>query len=244
MQIGCVIQARLGSTRLPRKVLADIGGWPMLKHVVNRLGLLRIPIVVATPPGDTEEIVQAMPEVFRDAEITAPNCGPEDLLRRHLLVGQQYGWDAVMRVTSDCPLIDPFACKEVLDIFQSGHYDYVANDIPQTYPNGMGCEVIRLRALLRADFSLVSGLASPDREHVSSWIIKNIWPKGVFPALNVTCPIPGVKGLKFSVDTQADLDRVIKIDRAKPTDYSLAATLQAYNRVMTAECKELMRLDQ
>ncbi len=235
MSIGCVIQARLGSSRLPRKVLADIGGWPMLKHVVRRMTVLGIPIVVATPPGDTEEIVQAMPEVFRGADIAAPLCPPEDLLKRHLLVCQQYSWDAVMRVTSDCPLIDPLACNEVLGIFKSGHYDFVANDIDQTYPNGMGCEIMSLKALRWADFFAQPG----DREHVSIWIKK----EKMFPSLNVVCPIPGVKGLKFSADTQADLDRVIAIDRAKPADYSLAATLQAYNRAMTVEAKELMRLD-
>ncbi len=244
MHIGCIVQARLGNSRLPRKVLADIGGWPMLKHVVRRLDVLRIPIVIAVPPGDEAEIESAMPEVFREAGITieAPACHPDDLLKRHFLICQHRGWDAIMRVTSDCPLIDPFACNEVLAIFDSGHYDYVANDIVRTYPDGMGCEIMSMKALRWADFH-----AEPhQREHVSPWIIDNIWSgkKGTVHAANVLCPIPGVKGLKFSVDTQVDLDRAIAVDQAKPADYSLVATLEAYNRVMTAQCKDLMRLDQ
>lgn len=242
MLIGCVIQARLGSTRLPGKVLADIGGWPMLKHVVRRVMFLTsaegIPVVVATPPEDVAEIGDALPELHRDVgySIIAPDCHPEDLLKRHLLVGQYLGWDAVMRVTSDCPLIDPFACNEVLAIFKSGHYDYVANDIIHTYPDGLGCEIMSLKALRWADFYTESG---PDRQHVSPWIKSNIWTgkAGFLPANNVVCPYPGIKGLKFAVDTQADLDRAIAIDRAKPADYSLGATKAAYDRAFPASDK-------
>ncbi len=231
MLIGCVIQARLDNGRLPGKVLADIGGWPMLKHVVKRVNLTRVPIVVATPaPNDEFEISHAIPEIVRDGVIIeTPDCHPEDLLRRHLLVGQRHGWDAVMRVTSDCPLIDPFVCNEVLAIFRSGHYDYVANDIERTFPDGLGCEIMSVRALKWADFYAA---IPEDRVHVSPWILRKFCDKkgGFVSYISVVCPFPGVAGLKFSVDTQADLERVIAIDQAKPADYSLGATLEAYKR--------------
>src|SRR5258708_7521495 len=234
MRIGCIIQARLDNFRLQRKVLADIGGWPMLKHVVLRLARMpeAIPLFPAVPPGDLPEMVEAMPTIG----FYSGDCHPEDVLKRHLLVAQAQGLDAVMRVTSDCPLIDPGACGEVLKIYQSGHYDYVANDLIQTYPDGLGCEIMSTKALRWADATLrpldpekLNHESSRDRIHVSPWIIRKV-KEGLFSGTNIVCPIPKIAELKFSVDTQQDLDRVRAIDAAKPADYSVGATVDAYNR--------------
>ncbi len=148
------------------------------------------------------------------------------MLKRHLLVAQRHGWDAVVRVTSDCPLIDPLTCMELRDIYDSGHYDYVANDIERTYPDGLGCEIMSVKALRWADYYAT---APANRTHVSAWILQNLCSKKI-SYINMVCPYPGYAGVKLSVDTQADLDRVIAIDLAKPADYSLGATLAAYER--------------
>lgn len=231
MRIGCIIQARLDNARLPRKVLADIGGWPMLKHVVLRLARMpeSLPLFVAVPEQDLKELSEALPAIG----FHAPECYAEDVLKRHLMIAQRNSLDAVMRVTSDCPLIDPYACAELVGIYLSGHYDYVANDLIQSYPDGLGCEIMSTKALRWADVSLRPldpEKPSYDRVHVSPWILRKV-KEGFFAGRNVVCPIPKIAELKFSVDTQDDLDRVRAIDDAvRPADYSLAATMEAYNR--------------
>ncbi len=221
MRIGCVIQARLGSTRLPNKVIADIGGWPMIKHVYRRLELLNLPAVIATPPEDAGAIGKAV------GPVVAPNCPTDDVLKRYLMVAQQEGWDAVIRVTGDCPLIDPFVIKDMIGIFDRGGYDYVANDIARSFPDGLGVEIITTKALKWAHSKAVS---PGDREHVSQWILRNLRPKGMFEGFNYVCAFPDIGGIKLSVDTQAELERVRRVDDAKPADYSLDATMAAYRR--------------
>jgi len=132
-----------------------------------------------------------------------------------------------MRVTGDCPLIDPEACQRVLERFLLG-FDYCANDLVATYPDGLGCEVFTREALEYANLH-VSDNNPADREHVTPFIIRGA-RKGQFMYSNVRCPIVGVEALKFSVDTQEDLDRARAIDAAGPADFSLAATLEAYER--------------
>ncbi len=229
MRVGVIIQARLGSTRLPNKIIADIGGWPMIRHVEHRMNLVGIPVVIACPQGDRTEIMDA----WRGGMVIAPVCEPDDVLQRYLLAARAHGFDAIMRVTGDCPLIDPDACSRVLKIFNSGHYDYVANDLYPSYPDGLGCEVFSRTALEEAHAS-VKRENSKDREHVTGWIKRGVNLVGGrrYCGLNLRCPYPGLENLKFSVDTEEDLERVRAIDARLPEGhlkYSLEATLQAWH---------------
>ncbi len=241
MKVGCIIQARLDSTRLPRKVLADIGGWPMIRHVWERMLLVGIPVVVATPSGEGGETYEISKALNGRAIVEGPDCPSTNVLRRYLLVAKTHGFDAIMRVTGDCPLIDPEACKRVLDIFNSGHYDYVANDVWPSYPDGMGCEVFTRAAL--ADANHWNGLrsedtrAKSDREHVTGWIRRGLNINGGrwFCGLNLRCPITGLQDLKFSVDTEEELQRAVAIDarlREGHLKYSLESTLDANDRYL------------
>ncbi len=242
MRIGCIIQARLDSHRFPRKIMADIGGWPMIKHVVKRAKTIGIPLFVAAPVDDAPEIASI---VAKEDVVTFPYEGHlEDGLGRYLACARVHGLDGVMRITGDCPLIDPFACREVLRVFQVGYwgeeypakghciFDYVSNDIVKSYPDGMGCEIFTIKALRWADAHLPATRNDKlisDRAHVTPWIIRKV-KEGYFRDHHVVCPYPKVAELKFSVDSQEDLDRAIAIDRAKPADYSLGATIDAYER--------------
>ncbi len=229
MRVGCIIQARLGSTRLPNKVLADIGGWPMIRHVWHRMNLVGIPVIVATPTQkDRDEIYQANTK----ADVVCGYGDPNDVLHRYLLTAKAHGFDAIMRVTGDCPLIDPATCGRVMHMFLDGEYDYCANDLRPTYPTGMGCEVFTREALQRAHENVKPSNIG-DREHVTRWIIRGV--RGdYFDGRNVRCPIVGVENLNFSVDTEEDLDRVRKVD-ARLQDghlkYALETTLEAWERV-------------
>ncbi len=234
MRVGCIIQARLGSTRLPKKALADIGGWPMIRHVYERMCQVGIPVVVAVPEEDEAELA-------RYGRIAGVQGDPNDVLQRYLTVAKIHSFDAVMRVTGDCPLIDPEACKRVLNIFNSGHYDYVANDVRPSYPDGLGCEVFTRSALEDAN-RWAKPQNKGDREHVTEWIKRGLDLNGGrwFCGLNLRCPITGIQDLKFSVNTQEDLDRVRLIDARLPPGhlkYALETTLEAWERVKEASDK-------
>ena len=207
MRIGIIIQARNGSRRLPDKINADIGGRTMLWHVVNRAKGIVFPRPI--PP------IVASPEFFE--------CDEDNVLARYWLVAKRDALDAVMRITGDCPLLDPNACQRVLQAYQTGLYDYVANDIFKTYPDGLGCEVFSFAAL---EFAHQNATKPYDREHVTPFLKSH----KEITKLNLRCPINGLSDLKLSVDTQEDLDFVREIDAAQPRDFSLAATLEALER--------------
>ncbi len=235
MRIGCIIQARLGSTRLPNKVLADIGGWPMIRHVAHRMNLVGIPVVIAAPPEDIGEMFKT----WSGSQISAPDCDPNDVLLRYLLAAKAHSLDAIMRVTGDCPLIDPDECSRVLKVFGSGHYDYVANDIWPSYPDGLGCEIFT-RSTLEDANRWVKPNNTSDREHVTTWIKKGLNLNGGrwFCGCNIRSPITGLSDLKFSVDTQEDLERVRAIDAVLPEGhlkYSMEATVAAWGRLLAGD---------
>ncbi len=231
MRVGCIIQARMGSTRFPGKVIEDIGGWPMIRHVRERMLQVGIPVVIAAPlEPDQPQIPYAE---FCDID-------PDDVLLRYLTVARKHSFDAIMRVTGDCPLIDPEACKQVLEVFLKTYpgVQYVANDVWPSYPNGLGCEVFTRAALEDAHRWVKAGSKS-DREHVTSWIKRGLNLNGGrwFCGLNLRSPVTGLQDFNFSVDTQGDLARVRAIDARLPEGhlkYSMEATLAAYaNHLMS-----------
>ena len=228
MRVGCIIQARLGSTRLPHKVIASIGGWPMIRHVYERMLKVGIPVVVSCPDGEGGH--------FRNCQVAEGS--ESDVLGRYLLTAKAFSFDAIMRVTGDCPLIDPEVCQRVLHLFLDQDLDYCANDLRPTYPKGMGCEVFTREALERAHQNVKQDRAY-DREHVTPWIIRGVRGE-YFDGRNVRCSIVGVENLNFSVDTQEDLERVRLIDARLPQGhlkYSLETTLEAWRVVQEVEAR-------
>ncbi len=214
MRIAVIIQARTNSTRLPNKINADIGGWPMLKHVARRIGAA---ISQRVSEVATYEWRIAMPQDY-------PHLREEDVLGRYFEAAA--GFDAIMRVTGDCPLLDPEVCQDILDIFELGFFDYVANDIIPTFPDGLGCEVFSFDAL---KYTHQHADKAYDREHVTTFL-KSDKRFMKYQAHNVWC-FTEHDNPKLSVDTQEDLDFVRRIDAAKPHDFSLEATLGAIERV-------------
>ena len=232
MRVVCLIQARRNSYRLPNKVLEKIGYKTMLSHVVERCQAImeRFPVYVITPPCDLDLYPGAI----------APPCPPDDVLIRHLIAALETGADAVMRVTSDCPFTDPEAARKVLGAFVGGHYDYVANDLVKTYPDGLGVEIIKTEALTYAHTHM-----PPDdvrRAHCTPYIIEHIRgrpsssrgnPQGhqLFEALNIRCQSVGLQDIKLSVDTPEDLAMARAIAAVPPRSMALVDTLVAYRNV-------------
>jgi spore coat polysaccharide biosynthesis protein SpsF (cytidylyltransferase family) len=163
MKITAIVQARMGSTRLPGKVLMDLGGLPALSRVIRRLQratLVNEVAVATTVSAKDDDIVNACNELgvrcFRGSE--------QDVLNRYLRAAKKFQADAIVRITSDCPLIDPQLVDDVIRVFMDQHADYACNVIPRTYPRGLDAEVFSNSALTKA-----SEIADQpyQREHVT-----------------------------------------------------------------------------
>lgn len=161
-----VSQARLGSTRLPGKVLMDLAGQSVLRHVVERCAAI---------PG-VDAVCIAVPDLTQDDPVAeeALKCGalvsrgPElDVLARYAIAARETGADIVMRITSDCPVVDPAVCGEVLRLVTEGGADYACNNLPPSFPHGLDCEAFKAEWLLRAEKE--AALPS-EREHVTPWL--------------------------------------------------------------------------
>jgi spore coat polysaccharide biosynthesis protein SpsF len=165
----CIIQARLASTRLPGKVLLPLGEQTVLAHVLERAARIKgvDRVVCATVDGAdgdavAREAARCGAAVYRGSET--------DVLRRYAEAAEASNAATIVRITSDCPLIDPAVCAAVLALHVSTGADYAANNMPPGWPHGLDCEVFS-RAILEAAHGAA---ASPyEREHVTPWIRNN-----------------------------------------------------------------------
>lgn len=161
-----ILQARMTSTRFPRKVLEKAAGRTVLEWVIRAstrvAGIDRV--CAAVPEGAVHDPVAA--EAARLGAMVVR--GPElDVLERFRLAAEHTDADEIMRVTTDCPMMDPKLCGEVLALRRDRGVDYACNNEPFTFPHGLDCEVFTREVLERA-----AGEAREpyDREHVTPWI--------------------------------------------------------------------------
>jgi len=169
MNIVAIIQARMGSSRLPGKVSMDLGGETVLGRVVRRLQRSRhiSKIVVATTTVPADEVIVA--ECDR-LEVLCFRGSEHDVLDRYYQAARANAADAVVRITSDCPLIDPELVDETVEVFRDEHADYASNVFPRTYPRGLDTEVFSFDALDRA---WREAREAHQREHVTPYLYEH-----------------------------------------------------------------------
>jgi spore coat polysaccharide biosynthesis protein SpsF len=168
-RVGVVTQARTGSTRLPGKVMIEVAGRTMLDHHLDRLVAAGLDVYVATTDSPNDDRVAVLAQrrgiaAFRGSE--------EDVLSRFAGCARAHDLDVVVRVTSDCPLIDGDVVADGVTRFlqlreQHGDDVYLSNTLERTYPRGFDFEVVAAAALQRADREAT---ARRDREHVTPWL--------------------------------------------------------------------------
>jgi len=167
--IVAIIQARMGSTRLPGKVLKEVCNRPLLYHVVSRLRHSRKidRLVVATSIRQPDDDVAAFCE---QQSVSCFRGSEDDVLDRYYNAARRYAAETVVRITADCPLIDPVVLDEIIEAYQKTGCDYASNTLARTYPDGLDVEVFSFEALKKAwqEAILVS-----EREHVTPYIWKN-----------------------------------------------------------------------
>ncbi|MEK7785868.1 MAG: glycosyltransferase family protein, partial [Chloroflexota bacterium] len=166
MITAVIAQARMGSTRLPGKVMMPLAGRTVLAHVLMRCQAIPGVDVVccATTDSESDDRVAAEAdglgaEVYRGSR--------EDVLDRYHKAAQALGADVIMRVTCDCPVIDPDVCAAVLKLRAETRSDYAANNLTPSWPHGLDCEAFTKEALGRA----AAEARDPyEREHVTPWL--------------------------------------------------------------------------
>lgn len=202
MKVLLITQARIGSTRLPGKVLLPIGEETLLSVHLKRLRKCKMinQIVVATT---FEDGVDRLIDICKDSEVDYYQGSLEDVLDRFYQAAVQYRPDWVVRVTSDCPLLDSRVVDQVVREALKRNVDYCANIITEDFPDGQDVEVFKFSALQRA---WKEATLKSEREHVTPFIRNNSDLKGgeFFTAYDVKCH-SNFNSIRMTVDEKADL---------------------------------------
>ena len=197
MSVGCIIQTRMGSSRLPGKVLLELkDGKSVLDYVINQLGFCETidKIVVATTTlTEDDKIV----EFCESNNVEYFRGDSKNVLDRHYQCAKKYSLSTIIRMPSDKPLLDPQVVDNIVRVFNSGSYDYVTNFLPSTTPGGTEVEVFSFKALEKSwiDVELPS-----EKEHVTNHIYKN---KDEFRIFNVENDVDLSK-FRWVVDRKED----------------------------------------
>jgi spore coat polysaccharide biosynthesis protein SpsF len=204
MRIVAVVQARVRSTRLPAKVLLDLAGSTALERCLQRVR--RIPgideVVVATSERDEDELITALAgrlgyRCFRGSE--------EDVLDRYMKVARATVAEAVVRITSDCPLLDPAISGAVVRSFSDAPTDYASNTLERRLPRGLDTEIVSFGALERAHREATG----PAREHVTMHLYSH---RDRFDCRSVVPPIErDLSHHRWTLDTLDDYRLLYRI---------------------------------
>ena len=202
MKTVAIIQARMGSTRFPNKVMRTICGTPMIGLLLKRLANAKLvnQIVLATSENSRNDpLAKYVQElgypIFRGRE--------DDVLDRYYQAAKEVGADSVVRITGDCPLIDPELVDEVIAKFLDSDVDYATNRLPPTFPNGLDCEVCTFTALGAA---WNQAKTPHEREHVTPFLYES----GKFSKVNLACDTDYSKE-RWTVDEPEDFEVVQKV---------------------------------
>lgn len=201
-----IVQARMTSTRLLGKVLLPLAGEPMLARLVERLRRVRQAdgIVVATTTNVTDDPIVALCE---ELGVASHRGSEHDVLARFADAAAAHRADVVVRITADCPLLDPALVDQAIDLYQRGGHDYVSNMLPPTWPYGMAVEVFSAHALQQAR---AEATQPAEREHVTPFIY---WRPERYALGNFASSVD-LSAHRWTVDTPEDYELVRRLFEA------------------------------
>ncbi len=202
MKTGVVIQARMSSTRLPGKVLKPLP-WDshdtVLQQVIRRcqaaVGVDEVIIATSDAPED-----QAIVDVARSEDVPCVRGHLDNVLQRYVLATEQFALDTVVRVTSDCPCIDPTILTALLDLHTAEKADYTSNGASHSFPHGLEAEVVRGSLILMAG---QQAKTSFEQEHVTPWVHTTIADQ-IHKAVLQASPELRAPDIRITLDTPSD----------------------------------------
>ena len=208
MRSVVIVQARLGSSRLPGKVLEKLAGRTVLSHVLERCWT--IPAVAdvccAIPSGGSDDAVAVEAERCRTRVVRGSES---DVLDRYYKAASDCQADVIVRITSDCPLIDPLLAGRVLSHVLNQEADYACNNLPRSWPLGLDCEAFTFNLLKRA---ADEAWLPQEREHVTPFLRSH-------PDVRKVCvsgPGGHIAKYRWTLDTAADLQFLQAVFRRLP----------------------------
>ena len=225
----CIIQARMGSTRLPGKVLLKIKDIPLLEYELKRVKQARgiNKIVVATTVDRADNRIK---DLCKKLGVDCFRGSNDDVLDRYYRCSLEYPeYNNIVRITGDCPLIDPVLIDGVISLFAKGKYDYVSNVEKETFPDGMDIEIFKKSVL--AEATKKASLLS-EREHVTLYIRKN----KKFKKANFSAP-QDWSHFRLTVDEKQDL----KVINFLVNSCNMDASYLEYISLLTKNIKIMLK---
>mgnify|MGYP003951282613 FL=1 len=223
-KITVIIEARTGSSRLPNKVVAEIEGKPMIFYVIDRIKQIKSveQIILATTQEENDRILT---EIAKQNSIGSFVGDSIDVLDRDYQCALQNNADPIIRITGDCPLIDPDIVEEMLEFYLKNNYDYVSNRINPKYPDGLDVEIYSFNTLQMA---AQNAKWSSERELVTTYITKNPKNFKIFSYENQE----DLSEYRWTVDEQKDLEFIRKIySIMKPkTNFSMKEIIEILSK--------------
>ena len=198
-----IIQARTQSVRLPNKVLALINGKSLIWHIIERLkSCERVEQIILATSNREED--KELVKIANDCNILSFVGDEDDVLSRFHQAALKFNADPIIRITGDCPLVDPYLLDEMLGFYVENNYDYVSNTIIPTYPDGLDIEIFSFKSL-RKTFN--EAKLKSEKEHVTPYIWKN---PGIFQLYNYRNK-EELSNYRWTVDEQLDLELIRQI---------------------------------
>jgi glutamate-1-semialdehyde 2,1-aminomutase len=240
LKIVAIVQARMGSTRLPNKVMKPMGGVPMIEVLLARLARAGEidEVMVATSVDACNQVL------FDHVAALGFKCyrgSEDDVLDRYVQAARLANADVVVRITGDCPLVDPALVDEAVRLFKTSQADYLSNVSPPTFPDGLDIEVFTAQALEKA----ARETALPfDREHVTPYLRTN----GQYRQADLQHD-EDLSGLRWTVDESADYEvmsrvfahfspdihfgwpQVLQLQRSRPEIFHINKNLHSQRRI-------------
>jgi spore coat polysaccharide biosynthesis protein SpsF len=222
-RVAAIVQARMGSKRFPGKSLAPFADSTVLQHLLERLGRVSHPMEIIVATSDREED-DAIVTACAESQVRTFRGAPEDVLARFVacIGALPLRPTLVLRVCADRPLLCPVLVDELLDAYDElGRPDYLSNNLPPSYPDGLDLELVRADCLEHAHRESTD---SYEREHVTPFIYRR--PER-FKLAGLVCPFGNFSRVRLALDTHADHKRLTSLHSKLPRDYDYHDLLTA-----------------
>ncbi|MDA7729153.1 glycosyltransferase family protein, partial [Flavobacteriales bacterium] len=196
MNVVAIIQARTGSTRLPNKIFSELSGHSLLYHVVDRLKPCKEidEIVIATTTSTRDNSIV---EWCNDNYVNYYRGSEENVLKRYYDTAKEFKAEIIIRVTADDPFKDYRAIDKAIKTLKENKYDFVCNNCPVSFPEGLDIEVFTMRTLSNAFLHSTSNF---EQEHVTQYIHRN---KEKFKIFNIKND-QDLSNIRWTIDTKED----------------------------------------